>query len=71
MVKVRIDTNDRRVKRVSLTAAGEAMYAEASKLWRQAQDHFERAFGAARAARLREELSVVASDAFEEALVSE
>lgn len=71
MVKVRVDPSDRRVKRVSLTAAGEARYAEASTLWRQAQDHFERAFGSARAARLREELSLVASDAFEGALVSE
>jgi DNA-binding MarR family transcriptional regulator len=70
MVKLRVDTNDRRVKRVSLTAAGEARSAEAGQLWRRAQDHFERAFGSARAARLREELSVVASATFEDALLS-
>ncbi len=68
LVKVRVDTNDRRVKRVALTAAGVARSAEAGKLWRQAQDCFEMAFGSARAAKLRDELGVVTSDAFEDAL---
>jgi DNA-binding MarR family transcriptional regulator len=67
LVKVRVDANDRRIKRVTLTAAGVAKSAEAGELWRQAQDRFETAFGAARAANLRQELGAVTSDAFERA----
>jgi DNA-binding MarR family transcriptional regulator len=67
LVKVKVDANDRRIKRVMLTATGAAKYAEADQLWRQAQDRFEKAFGAARAANLRQELGAVTSDAFEEA----
>jgi DNA-binding MarR family transcriptional regulator len=67
LVKVKVDANDRRIKRVTLTTTGVAKYAEAGQLWRQAQDRFEKAFGAARAANLRQELGVVTSDAFEEA----
>jgi DNA-binding MarR family transcriptional regulator len=46
LVKVKVDINNRRIKRVTLTAAGVAKYAESRKLWRQAQDRFEMAFGA-------------------------
>jgi DNA-binding MarR family transcriptional regulator len=67
LVRVKVDINDRRIKRVTLTATGVAKYAEAGKLWRQAQDRFETAFGAARAANLRQELGAVTSDAFEAA----
>jgi DNA-binding MarR family transcriptional regulator len=67
LVKVKVDANDRRIKRVTLTAAGVAKSTEASALWRQAQDRFEKAFGAARAANLRQELGAVTSDGFEEA----
>ena len=64
LVKLRVDANDRRVKRVTLTAAGGAKVAEGGALWRQAQDRFEKAFGAARAASLRQELSALTSDEF-------
>jgi DNA-binding MarR family transcriptional regulator len=67
LVKVKVDANDRRVKRVVLTATGVAKYAEAGILWRQAQDRFEKAFGAARAVNLRQELDAVTSDVFEAA----
>lgn len=67
LVKVKTDANDRRVKRVELTAVGVAKSAEAGKLWRQAQDRFEKVFGAARAANLRQELGAMTSDAFDEA----
>lgn len=67
LVRLRVDAKDRRVKRVTLTPAGVAKFEEAIALWRQAQDRLERALGAARAARLREELSLLGSDAFADA----
>jgi len=67
LVRLRVDARDRRVKRVDLTPAGVAKFKEAARLWRKAQDRFERAFGAARAAKLRAELRYVTSDAFNDA----
>ena len=63
-VRVRVDAKDRRVRRVSLTAAGVVKLQEAMALWRQAQDRLERALGEARAVKLRSELSFLASDEF-------
>jgi DNA-binding MarR family transcriptional regulator len=67
LIRLRIDPKDRRVKRVMLTPAGVAKFKEANKLWRKAQDRFERAFGPARAAKLRDELRFASSEEFEDA----
>jgi len=67
LVRLRVDPKDRRVKRVDLTPTGVAKFKEAMQLWRQAQDRFEHALGPARAARLRSELSFLASEEFKEA----
>lgn len=56
--------DDRRSKRVALTAAGEAKLTETIALWQKAQQKFEAAFGASKAKDLRELLAVVASDGF-------
>ncbi len=57
---------DQRSRLVRLTPAGRAKLAESRALWRQAQSRFETAFGPDRAARLREVLGELASDAFVE-----
>lgn len=58
---------DRRSKRVALTPAGKAKLTETIALWRRAQRRFETVFGAADSKRLRDMLSVVASDDFADA----
>jgi DNA-binding MarR family transcriptional regulator len=67
MVRLRVDPMDRRIKRVTLTPTGVAKFKEAIQLWRKAQDRFENALGFARAAKLRSELSFLASEEFERA----
>jgi DNA-binding MarR family transcriptional regulator len=66
LVKLRIEQKDRRVKRVVLTAAGVVKFEEAMQLWRKAQGRFEKAFGSARADKLRSELKLLTSDEFED-----
>lgn len=44
---------DRRRKVVTITAAGEALFARALPLWQKAQQQFESDFGVSRAAELR------------------
>jgi DNA-binding MarR family transcriptional regulator len=67
LVRLRLDTKDRRVKRVVLTRAGVEKFEEAIQLWRKAQGRFEQAFGSARAAKLRSELRFVTSEGFKDA----
>jgi DNA-binding winged helix-turn-helix (wHTH) protein/DNA-binding MarR family transcriptional regulator len=67
LVLLGVDAKDRRVKRVVLTAAGAAKFKQAMQLWRKAQGRFEKAFGSARAAKLRSELKLLATDGFEDA----
>jgi DNA-binding winged helix-turn-helix (wHTH) protein/DNA-binding MarR family transcriptional regulator len=67
LVLLRLDAEDRRVKRVVLTAAGVAKFKQAMQLWRKAQGRFEKAFGSARAAKLRAELKLLTSEGFEDA----
>jgi DNA-binding MarR family transcriptional regulator len=67
LVKLRVEQRDRRVKRVGLTPAGVAKFEEAMLLWQKAQGRFEKAFGSARAAKLRSELKVLTSEGFEDA----
>ena len=52
---------DRRRREVSLTAKGRRVLAEGWKLWRVAQDGFEKALGAGQAAELRALLHRVAA----------
>ena len=40
LVRLRVDAEDRRVKRVVLTAAGLAEFKETTRLWRKAQGRF-------------------------------
>ena len=71
LVTVAVDKNDRRSRLVRLTRRGEAKLAESQIAWREAQDRFERAFGAKQAADLRQTLELIASLEFgEPALVS-
>src|SRR5262245_30260668 len=56
------DENDGRSRRVSLTPHGKAKLTEANKLWRQAQDRFETAYGQERAAALRLALAEIVSE---------
>jgi DNA-binding MarR family transcriptional regulator len=66
LVLLRLDAEDRRVKRVVVTAAGVAKFKQAAQLWRKAQGRFEKAFGSARAAKLRAELKLLTSEGFED-----
>lgn len=52
---------DRRSKVLHLTKAGAGRVRAARKLWREAQTHFEKSFGAGRASTLRKELRAVAA----------
>jgi DNA-binding MarR family transcriptional regulator len=67
LVRLRVEQKDRRVKRVVLTPTGEAKFEEAMQLWRKAQGRFEKAFGSARAAKLRHELKLLTSEGFKDA----
>ena len=54
------DKNDRRIRRVRLTKAGEKKLAEAMKLWKVAQQRLEDRIGAEKAERLRVALDEIA-----------
>ncbi|RFZ88306.1 MarR family transcriptional regulator [Shinella sp. WSJ-2] len=64
------DENDRRVKRVRLTAPGIAKQAEALALWHDAQARFDNLFGAERSSEIRDLLDVVSSPDFAKAFRS-
>jgi DNA-binding MarR family transcriptional regulator len=66
VVQIR-DEHDGRSRRVQLTAEGRRKLAESTRLWRLAQDRFETAYGAERAAALRVALADIFSDEFAEA----
>ncbi len=66
LVQIR-DAHDGRSRRVQLTPERPAQLAEATRLWRQAQNRFERAYGAERAAALRAALADIFSDEFADA----
>lgn len=70
LVQLVPSTEDRRVKRVRLTAHGRAKQEELAVRWRAAQDRFDRAFGAERSAALREALAFISSPAFADAFAS-
>ncbi|OZI21078.1 MarR family transcriptional regulator [Bordetella genomosp. 9] len=66
LVQIR-DEYDGRSRRVQLTPDGRRKLAESNRLWRQAQNRFEAAYGAERAAALRVALADIFSDEFAEA----
>jgi DNA-binding MarR family transcriptional regulator len=55
------DKNDRRIRRVRLTKAGEKKLAEAMKLWKIAQQRIEDRIGAEKAKRLRAALDEISA----------
>ncbi|MFP2961127.1 MarR family winged helix-turn-helix transcriptional regulator [Myxococcus sp. 1LA] len=59
LVSVGVDKSDGRVRRLRLTASGEATLKVARVSWQRAQERFERAFGATTADELRKMLSNV------------
>ena len=61
------DPDDGRAKRATLTKAGAKMLKHTLELWRDAQDRFEKAFGAKRAEELRLVLDSLSSEEFREA----
>ena len=63
-VRQDVDPRDRRNRVVSLTAEGRAKLRESELLWARAQKKFEKAYGFAAAATLREALALIASDKF-------
>jgi DNA-binding MarR family transcriptional regulator len=64
LVEVSVDPDDRRNRRVALTAAGRSKLAESEPLWIRAQEGFEAAFGVAKSAALRKALEYVVSEDF-------
>lgn len=62
-----VDPRDRRARRVRLTPAGTRKFEDTLVLWKTAQDSFEAAFGAEKAAELRAVLAFLASNEFEQA----
>ncbi|MGH8841265.1 MAG: MarR family winged helix-turn-helix transcriptional regulator [Advenella sp.] len=61
------DASDGRSRRIELTDAGRTKLAESNLLWRAAQNSFEAAYGADRAAALRRSLAEIFSDEFADA----
>lgn len=57
LVVIGVDEADQRARRLRLTAKGKATLKSARVAWRRAQERFETAFGADRAAELRRQLS--------------
>jgi DNA-binding MarR family transcriptional regulator len=53
LIKLVLGETDRRSRRVSLTPAGRAKYAEGLALWKKVQKHFESTYGSEPAAQLR------------------
>lgn len=58
------DDRDRRVKRVWLTEAGISKWEEATLLWREARDRFDRALGEVQSQDLRDTLNAISSRDF-------
>ncbi|HEX4326807.1 MAG TPA: MarR family winged helix-turn-helix transcriptional regulator [Burkholderiales bacterium] len=64
LVTLAIDKDDRRSRRITLTAAGRRKLAETKALWAQAQQRFETAYGVQKAAGLRKLLGEIYTDDF-------
>ncbi len=59
-----VDPRDRRNRVISLTEEGRARLRESEMLWARAQKKFDKAYGSAASAALREALALIASDKF-------
>ena len=66
LVKLEPDAKDKRVKRAMLTPVGIAKWEEGNRLWAEARDRFENAFGTEAAAELRNTLNRISSAEFAE-----
>ena len=64
LVAIAPDRKDRSAKRVALTPAGVNKLRQTKRLWREAQDQFEAAFGAKRAKEMREILASLSTSEF-------
>jgi DNA-binding MarR family transcriptional regulator len=67
LVAIVPDPDDRRAKRATLTKGGSKILKHTTELWRNAQDRFEKAFGAKRAEELRSVLNGLSSPEFRDA----
>jgi DNA-binding MarR family transcriptional regulator len=67
LLRVVVDRNDRRSRRIQLSKQGEAKLKQSAQAWERAQQHFETAFGAKESASLRATLQLIASMDFAEA----
>jgi DNA-binding MarR family transcriptional regulator len=56
LIRLAVDSNDRRTRRLVLTAQGKAKLEEARPHWQRAQKRFEASYGAADAKQLRSSL---------------
>lgn len=64
LVEIIADPDDRRVKRVRLTAQGKAKHEALISRWRVAQDRFDAVFGAEKSAEIRQALAFISSPEF-------
>src|SRR5882757_6735888 len=67
LLRVVVDRDDRRSRRIQLSKQGEAKLKESAQAWQRAQQRFETSFGARQSAALRASLQLVASLDFHEA----
>ena len=67
LVELVADPDDRRVKRVRLTALGQSKQAELVERWQVAQTRFDTAFGKEKSEQLRKALAIISSMDFAEA----
>jgi len=67
LLRVVVDQDDRRSRRILLSKLGEMKLRESTQAWQRAQQRFETSFGARQSAALRASLQLVASLDFHEA----
>jgi DNA-binding MarR family transcriptional regulator len=67
LVRMEVDANDRRSRRILLSPAGHDKLRETAALWEAAQRGFEAAFGETESAALRTATEQIASNEFAEA----
>jgi len=67
LLRVVVDQDDRRSRRILLSKLGEVKLRESTQAWQRAQQRFETSFGARQSAALRASLQLVASLDFHEA----
>jgi DNA-binding MarR family transcriptional regulator len=67
LLRVVVDQDDRRSRRILLSKLGEVKLRESTQAWQRAQQRFETSFGTRQSAALRASLQLVASLDFHEA----